>query len=530
MSDSREAFREILNEAHVFTTPDGTPCASVELDGRLSHFPILESGFAGIVRARYLDLTEEAPNRADLRRELETLAAVATHRGPVIPLHVRIAPSPGGGIYIDRASEDRRFVHVTREGWELLDTCDVRFWRTPGTGPLPVPEAGNLDDLEPFLPVVSETHRRLLVGYLVAALNPVPPHFILVLQGEHGSGKTTLARMLSALIHPAALDVRHRAKSDEDLLISARREPLLIEDNLSRINNSRSDTLCGLATGTGFAKRRLYTGLEEDRFSVSCRLILTGLRDLIEKDDLRSRAIILDLPDLPDARRIEEGELHARFNEARPKLLGGLYDAVAGALRNPDPYIAHLPRMSTPAKWVTAAEPALGWDGGSFVDALAENRVEAVEAALDLDPVAPAVWRLMQTHDTWIGTATELLVELKRHRDPVNTDPDWPRGPGKLGIRLNHIASALREVGIKLDRQKEAGGNRTRLTVLSTDDFATLAQAKRRRKARLAKRANASRRSSRPRQAGPDRGSRDDDRPGWKSMITRFFRDPDQAA
>lgn len=52
-----------------------------------------------------------------------------------------------------------------------------------------------------------------------------------------------------------------------------------------------------------------------------------------QRGDLLDRSILVDLPVIPEARRLEESKLWAEFRQARPTILGALLDAASAALR-----------------------------------------------------------------------------------------------------------------------------------------------------------------------------------------------------
>src|SRR5690606_36433416 len=141
--------------------------------------------------------------------------------------------------------------------------------------------------------------------------------------------------------------------------------------------------------GAGFATRTLYENREEELFDAARPIILNGIDDLATRDDLRDRSLILTLPPIPDHMRREEADIWSAFEEARPRILGALLDAVSMALRRWDEVrLTERPRMADFARLVAAAEPALGWPEGSFLDAYTENRQEAVSVFLEANPIA----------------------------------------------------------------------------------------------------------------------------------------------
>jgi hypothetical protein len=114
--------------------------------------------------------------------------------------------------------------------------------------------------------------------------------------------------------------------------------------------------------------------------------------------------------------------------------------------------------MADFAVWATAAEESLGWESGAFMDAYMGNRREATESALEADPVADAVRRLLRDEDEWSGTAGELWKVLG---DLVGEDikhtKAWPAAPNALSARLKRLAPALRGVGIEYQDVRQPG-------------------------------------------------------------------------
>ncbi|HHW27098.1 MAG TPA: hypothetical protein GXX23_07130, partial [Firmicutes bacterium] len=145
---------------------------------------------------------------------------------------------------------------------------------------------------------------------------------------------------------------------------------------------------------------------------------------------------------------------------ARPRLLGALLDAVCVALLNlPVTNLDKLPRLADFAKWVTAAETALPWKAGGFLEAYEEIVEDAVTLALESDAVATAVAALVEDED-WEGTATELLAALEKHApDKARESKTWPKTSRALSSRLRRASGFLRQTGIEVEigRSREAG-------------------------------------------------------------------------
>ena len=167
-------------------------------------------------------------------------------------------------------------------------------------------------------------------------------------------------------------------------------------DNLSNISGNMSDHLCRLATGGGLAARQLYTDRDEIVEDVQRPIILNGIGLVAWRPDLADRSIKVTLPHIDPAQRRDERALDEEFERARPGILGALCDAVASALRRwPEIDLAKRPRMADFGRWVTAAEPALEWERGSFIKAYWANLEETAREAMQDDPVVQCLKRCL---------------------------------------------------------------------------------------------------------------------------------------
>ncbi len=301
----------------------------------------------------------------------------------------------------------------------------MRFRRAHGMLPLPVPErGGSLNDLRKFVNVSSDEDFYLLVGFCIGTLHPSGPYPILVLHGEQGSAKTTTSRVLRSLIDPNMAPLRSEPRDPRDLMIAASNGWTISLDNISRLEPWLSDCLCRLSTGGAFTTRTLYSDAEETIFQAQRPVILNGIEELAVRGDLLDRCIVLDLPRIEDAERMDEHSFNTEFQAMRGKLFGALLDAVSAAIRNHDAAVVdEMPRMADFARWVAAAEPQVGWGSGKFLCAYRNNRRRANELALET-PLGEAIRKIDLP---WKGTATELLKILSAVVDEgVRKQRGWP--------------------------------------------------------------------------------------------------------
>lgn len=281
-----------------------------------------------------------------------------------------------------------------------------------------------MEALQPFVNC-ADTDWPLIVGWLVAAFRPSGPYPVLLLQGPQGSAKSTTTRLLLELVDPGN-PVTHPLRLptyEDDLAIMAHNHWVLAFDNLSGLSLRLSDALARLATGAGIARRRLYTDSEESLLSAARPIILNGIDEIAVRADLLDCAIRVECLPIGEETRRQEHALWQAFQRQRPQILGALFSAVGAALRNQHTVqLDHLPRTADFATWVAAAEPALPWPAGAFLQAYQANCAEAQTVQAVDDELARALIALFGNADRWEGTATELRDALRPY---VRPEEDW---------------------------------------------------------------------------------------------------------
>jgi len=356
---------ELAESVELFTTPLGEAYGRIPVGGHWETWPLRAKVFRHwLARCFYQCYGHTAHSQAMLDA-LATIEGHALYDSDVAEVHVRIG-ADGDVLYLDLADDGWRAVQISRDGWQVVADSTVRFRRSAGMLPLPEPvRGGDLERLQANVNV-GDDDWQLLVAWLIGALRPVGPYPVLCLHGEQGSAKSTTAALLRALIDPNEAMLRAEPRDGRDLMIAARNCWIIALDNLSRLPDWLSDALCRLATRGGYATRTLYTDVDETIVSAQRPILLNGIEELATRGDLLDRAIVCYLPRIENYR--PEEELWQRFEEARPAILGGLLDAVVCALQHEhDVRLEHVPRMADFARWVTAAEPELGWQPGSFL-------------------------------------------------------------------------------------------------------------------------------------------------------------------
>lgn len=427
--------------------------------------PVRSRDFGLLLGLRYFEATRSGLPTTAKREAIATLEGRAIFKGPEEPVFVRIGELEGK-VVLDLCEAQWRVVVIGKDGWEVVNESPIRFRRTRGMLALPVPiHGGSINDLRHFLNVPTDGHFILVCAYLLCCFNPRGPYFILLVNGEPGSAKSTLCRLIRALIDPNKAPLRSEPKDNRDLAITANNSWMVALDNMSRIDERTSNALCRLATGGGFATRELYTDSDEAIFDAKRPVMINGIGEVAERSDLIDRAVRLTLPTIPEDQRKTEHALWSEFERIQPGILGAFLDAASAALRNQaDVTFTKLPRMADSAGWVVAAEAACPWAPGSFLAEWDDQRREADEFVIESNALANVVRRWIEIDGKIEGTATELLELLSNGVDEkILKRPEWPKGPQALGTKLREVAPYLRRLGMEVEFGR--GRNRRRITI-----------------------------------------------------------------
>jgi len=207
---------DLTGNADLFHTDDGTAFADLPIDEHRETWPVRRARFRSWLRRSHYEATGEAADYAAISSALNLLEARAQFDGPQRPVFLRVAEQDGR-IYLDLADESWRAVEIGADGWQVITCPPVRFRRTAGMLPLPVPvRGGSIDTLTAFFNIATRDDFVLVITWLLASLRGTGPYPILAVSGEQGSSKTVFSKMLRALIDPNVAPVRTAPREERD--------------------------------------------------------------------------------------------------------------------------------------------------------------------------------------------------------------------------------------------------------------------------------------------------------------------------
>jgi hypothetical protein len=402
--------------------------------------------------------TGKSPRDQAVREALSTLAGLGRFRGECRDVFIRVAMHENA-YFLDLAEPGKnRAVRISAGKWEVVTDAPVRFIRPETIRPLPEPKrGGNLAMLWKIANIPDDS-RLLVLAWLGECLRPDTPFPVLELMGEQGSAKSTTQTALRRLIDPNACDLRSAPKAVEDMFVGAGASWLVSYENISHLSAPMQDALCVLATGGGFAKRKLYSDADESVITVKRPVVLNGISVAVTAQDLVDRTLSIETPVISE--RVETTELWRNFDAAHGALLGAMLDVVAAALellpaiRIP---AAERPRLAEFARFGMAVAKATGKTADDFTRQFTACRQEAIARTIDASPVATAVIAWCEqnpfgAHDT----AANFMNRMEAFK-PQRVE-SWPWTGKGFADALRRAAPALRHHGIECKSLPKTGG------------------------------------------------------------------------
>ncbi len=431
----------------LFHTSAGAAYAEVPIDGHVEVWPVESEEYGALLSKEFYSRNKRVASDRSLKEAKGLIKAEAIYEGSEREVSLRVADT-SNGIFIDLANKDWNSVGIGAYGWRLFDR--PRFTRKFGMLELPKPSAdGNLAELRNFVNLTDEQW-MLYQAFLVSCLQPNGPYWMLVLNGQQGSGKSVLSVITRSLIDPNQVVSQGSFKNEQDLVIAGQNSHLVVLDNLSKVTDAQSDALCRLVTGSGYRGRKLYTDSGENLMQTVNPVVLNGIPNFVTRPDLEDRSLQLWLHPLEN--RKSERVFWEEFERARPSILGGLYTAVSSAVSRLD--IVEVPndiRMVDSFRWAMAAEPALDCEPGDLLKAYRANKARRTQEILASDPLTELI-RLLAVHKCkkngeWIVSPKQLQSALTVRAGDVEIP-----APAQLGNYLIRNIPVLAAAGVKVTK------------------------------------------------------------------------------
>lgn len=417
---------------------------------------------------RYTYYKETGENHSDdaYKNAISLLRSEAIHNGASHEtIYNRIAMQ-NEAIYYDLATPDWQFVKITKEEVQIVsyDENMPIFVRKQQQREQVKPlsrDTDALDDLVKLLRIQNKD-KQIFKVHLVALCLEAYPIPLMVILGEHGSIKTTIAKSVKNIIDPSGENISSLPTKTEDLILHFANRYLANFDNVSNINDEVSDILCRAITGEGQSKRKLYSDADEIIFSYRRKGLLNGIFPPLDRTDLRDRMVRYETLPVKDNERISEGEFNRHLAELLPYVVGQIFQSLQKSLQDYDHVkneIKYHPRMADFTAYGECISRALSYESLSFVAAYKQKIEDDALDIVESYPIIQLIEMIMRERTKYEKTVTEFHREICNLGENEGIDTDskkrirFPSSANKVKGHIERIKPNLRSLGFEVDIQ-----------------------------------------------------------------------------
>lgn len=347
-------------------------------------------------------------------------------------------------------------------GYKIVKGGSATFINSPSADHIPKPV--KLKDIKQGIKLFRKILRLpkedciLVILWILHTYLPTGPYLLLIISGESGVGKSILTECIRSLVDPSTVPTIGCPSNDRMLFGAARYNHIIAIDNATELKPKVLDNLCRMSTGGGISIRKGSRLADEEVYGACRPIILNGIARIGLRNDVLQRSIVIEVGRATSQKDIEF--FMAKFNAARPKILGSLFQAVAHGLSKIDEVDRESEfRMAGFVAWSIAAGSAFGWSEEKIRTVYADNQREAFLMLAESDPLLVAISDLIHREGEWHGTASELLSRVKEFalRQEGNVK-GLPKSANALSARLRVAREALLAFGIDFDKGRPGGG------------------------------------------------------------------------
>lgn len=419
----------------------------------LEHHNIRKKTFYNWLQKLYFEKYKKAARKEEVNNAIDNIEShIKFGDGKETKLYNRLFMK-NEEIYYDLTNESWEGVKIDEEGWEIVSNPPAVFKRFTHQKSQIIPAEINpsVEYFKPLLRAIPDKDEKLLtIVWMISCFIPEFPHFLLIINGAHGSGKSVLTRWIKYITDPSKLDTMILAKDQNTVIHTLNHHWVVGFDNLSSLSVAMQDMICRAVTGASQVRRMLYTDDDDVIFNVKNCVMINGINNPATRPDLLDRSITINSRRLGDTTIIKkEKELIEEFQELMPYILGTIFEVVSRAINIKNTLeIDRLPRMADAFEWGCAITEALDIDKEIFINAYYKNYDAQTEEFLDFNLVARSITSFMTDKIEWEGTPSELLELLRKYvSEDEARQTFWPKAANILSRQLNRIKPVMEEAG-----------------------------------------------------------------------------------
>lgn len=444
-NNTTKKILQLFESSELWINQNKEEFITLNLNGSIKHIRLDSKEFRKQLQYLFFQRYSKPAHTQAVLEAVQTLSGKALLEGKKYTSFVRIGK---GDDLIELDLLNGYAVQIRRDSI-IIDKPICKFEQSSNLKPLPFPDLNvGVNEWE-FLSTLLNTSKEgiiLSLAWLIGCFNIDGEFPVLNIVGEReGVGKSTASKFLKSVIDPANVAIKPLPKVEDDLLVVCLQNHIIAFDNISHITDSLSDALCRISTGSGIAKRKLFTDTDAVLYFVKKPLIINGIDLFAERRDLRRRCIHVELERLSNPRPINQ--LERVFNEAHPRLLGWLLKAVQLALREDFREDFNLTDMASFVEFVCKAEKIFPIPSVNFVETFKNNRLETSLKVVSENPITTVILELTEAGE-WRGTVSELHEKISQRFLNTSIGRNLPKDPKSLSRKIRRMISDLENLGV----------------------------------------------------------------------------------
>ena len=325
-----------------------------------------------------------------------------------------------GKLLIDLGDKDWKLVEISSDGIRHVDYSEKTnvFVRSKNMAKQVNPRLkydGNpLDKLGQLIRMDDDLFKVHIISFFLEGI-PTPIMANLV---HAGGAKTTVSGMVRQIIDPAGSSITDNvtafpSKSD-NFAVQFENNYLIAYENISSINQEKSDILCRVTTGSTITTRKHYTNDEEQLMKFQRKIILNGIAFEMGYEDLADRTIQYWFERIPEDKRLSDEQVSSRFKELLPDLLGQIFEILHKAMKlYPTVQCKNIPRMASFAIWGESIYQVLGHKQGEFLELYNKAIKKNTNTLFENNPIIPFLDSMLDVKSELKTQTNQFFKELK---------------------------------------------------------------------------------------------------------------------
>lgn len=389
-------------------------------------------------------------------------------------IYSRFAGNEDENIYFF-ADEKNTCLKMTAGKMKFVYTTDYFFYKNNIMVEQAMPKKSKktlTELLKPYVNV-SDDCLKLFIVYLCHLFIYDTSHMICIINSTHGSGKSTLTKLIKKLLDPTLSENTLIPSNVEDLKNHCANNTVVCFDNTRPLKDNESDILCAAVTGSTVAKRKLYSTSDEVLLFLKNIVILNGIDIVPKRADFVERSLMFELKSLANGKRKTEKEFWDSFEQDKPYILYDIFETISKAM-SIKPTIdlngkSH--RMYDAFTWMCSIAVALGYKLEEFQKIFFENTGNLQDLSDEQDNFVNIVIRYINSQHGFkvTGKMTDVYNKIKEY---AGTE-DFPQNSSAFSRKMNEKSIKFEELGYRFDTtvKKDATyitlmkkGNRPQLT------------------------------------------------------------------